>query len=188
MLKKSILRFALLTAGLIVLAGCNQRRNPNLATFSMGTQVAATPLIYTIVDSNWAADLDTPSGPRLPKNRFMVVTLTVTNSGGAEAGVPLLSLIDSRGNVYMEEQKGDGVTQWLGYLRIMKPAETDQGKILFDVPPGAYKLRVSSGGDPEEEQAALVDIPFRAEKDPSVGTPQPTAPPGPSVPISTKLK
>lgn len=187
--KISLCRYSLLAGCLLALAGCSQsRREPRLATFPIGTQVVATPLIYTVVDTNWVAELDTPNGPRLPKNRFMVVTMTVTNSGGAESGVPLLSLVDSKGNVYMEEQKGDGVTQWLGFLRVVKAAETDQGRILFDVPPGAYKLRVSSGGDPEEERAALVDIPFMAEKDPSVGTVQPTAPPGPTAPISTKLK
>ncbi len=187
--RNSLLRFTLLTGSLIALAGCSQsRRSPMLATFPIGTQVTTAPLVYTIVDANWEAELGTPDGPRLPKNRFMVVTLTVTNSGGGEAGVPLLSLVDSRGNTYMEEQKGDGVTQWLGFLRVMKPAETDQGQILFDVPPGAYKLRLSSGGDPEQEKAALVDIPFMAEKDPSVATPQPAAPPGPATPAPTKLK
>lgn len=187
--RNSLLRLTLLTGSLIALAGCSQsRRDPILPTFPIGTQVTTTPLVYTIVDANWETELGTSGGPRLPKNRFMVVTLTVTNSGGSEAGVPLLSLVDSKGNTYMEEQKGDGVTQWLGFLRVMKPAETDQGQILFDVPPGAYKLRLSSGGDPEQEKAALVDIPFMAEKDPSVATPQPTAPPGPATPAPTKLK
>lgn len=186
--KNLVVRFAV-AASLIALGGCSQaRREPSLATFPIGAQVNAPPLVYTIVDANWAAELPMPEGPRLPKNRFLLVTLTVTNSGGAEAGIPLLSLVDSRGATYLEEQKGDGVDQWLGFLRVMKPAESDQGRILFDVPPGAYKLRVSSGGDPETEKAALVEIPFMAEKDPTVGTPQPAAPPGPTAPAATKLK
>jgi hypothetical protein len=33
--------------------------------------------------------------------------------------------------------------------------------LLFDVPQGACKLRISSGGDPESEQTALIELPLQ---------------------------
>ncbi len=53
----------------------------------------------------------------------------------------------------------------MGYLRLLQPRESRSGRLLFDVPQGAYKLRVSSGGDPESEQTALIDIPFQLNSD-----------------------
>jgi hypothetical protein len=48
------------------------------------------------------------------------------------------------------------VPQWIGYLRTAHPADALQGNILFDVPPGHYKITMSD----EEQHAALVDIPL----------------------------
>ena len=59
--------------------------------------------------------------------------------------------------------------QWIGYLRQIKPADSAQGYLVFDAPPGHYKLRVL---DEDSNHAALIDIPltFNAET-PELPTP-----------------
>jgi len=174
---------ALAVCGLLLVGGCSQKKpaaNQGDPTFPMGSQVAVGSLIYTVIDSEWRDHLQAES-ERVPKHRFLLLTVSVTNSGGADAGVPLLTLEDEKGNTYMEEEKGDGVDQWLGYFRLVKPGSTEQGKILFDVAPAAYKLRVTSGGDPEQERTSLVEIPLKVDAAPSPTSGAP-AEPVPQVP------
>lgn len=135
----------------------------------MGAPIATGPLTYTVIDQRWHESLPSSTGSRLPKHRFFSLHVTVTNGGAEQAGIPLLSLVGSGGKEYQEESNGDGLTGWMGYIRIIDPVQTEHGRILFDVPPGAYRLRVSSGGEPESEVTALVNIPFVVETPSSVG-------------------
>jgi hypothetical protein len=161
----------LMFAVALLAAGCSRDRSPNASepVVDMGSPIAAGPLTYTIIDQRWHDSLSASTGNRLPKHRFFSVQVTVTNGGSEQAGVPLLSLIGSDGATYQEETNGDGLTGWLGYIRLLNPVQTEHGRILFDVPPGAYQLRVSSGGEPESEITALVRIPFQVEAPSSVG-------------------
>ena len=153
-----------LAAAVVLMPGCNrQGRSSKDALFQMGQPVNVGSLTYTALESEWRDTLETPNGSRTPKNRFLLIRLSVTNGGGVEAGVPLLNLVDAKNNEHLEEDKGDGVQQWFGLLRLIKPGSTDEGYLLFDVPPATYRLRVSTGGDPEKEVVALVDIPFKLD-------------------------
>ena len=129
----------------------------------MGSQVYVGPLTFTALEAEWKEQLEGENGPRLPKSRFLLLRVTVTNGGGSEQGLPLLTVVDSKGNSYLEEDKGEGVARWLGLLRVLKPAQTEEGYLIFDAPPGSYQLRVTTGGDPEQEMTALIDIPFRID-------------------------
>lgn len=161
----------ILTATTLVAAGCSRNRVADASEplVEMGTPITVGPLTYTIIDQRWHDSLSTSAGQRLPKHRFLSVQVTVTNGGSEQAGVPLLSLVASGGKTYQEESNGDGLTGWLGYIRLLNPVQTEHGRILFDVPPGAYQLRVSSGGEPESETTALVRIPFQVEAPTSAG-------------------
>jgi len=94
--------------------------------------------------------------------------VTITNSGGREARPPLLTLVHSSGSEHTELSEVEGVHDWLGLLRRLEPAATEDGRIVFDVARGAYKLRLSDGGEPGQENTALVEIPLQLE------TPGPT--------------
>jgi len=155
------------------LAGCSgaKKAGGSGVTYPMGSQVYVGPLTVNALETEWKEKLDTDSGPREPKNRFLLIRVTVTNGGGGEQGLPLLNLVDSKGTMYLEEDKGEGVPKWLGLLRLLKPAQTEEGYLIFDVPPASYKLRVSTGGDPEQEMFALIDIPFKLDSvQPNAGT------------------
>lgn len=129
------------------------------------------PLIYSAIESKWVPQLGDILHLRVPKQRFLMVKLTVTNSGGQEAAVPFLTLEDGKGNKYDEEQNGEGVDGWLGFLRSVSPAQTEEGWIVFDVPPNSYNLRVSANAG-TDEQSLLIEIPFSID---SMNDAMPTA-------------
>ena len=151
-----------ISLSLVVFAGCSSTKGDSGKTFGMGEAANVGKLTYTVVESDWKRTLEGASGQRLPKNQFLVLNLTITSRADAEVGVPLLSLLGENGAEFREEDKGDGVPQWLGFLRRLAPIESMSGRIVFDVPPGGYKLRISSGGPAETEVTALVDIPYHA--------------------------
>jgi hypothetical protein len=144
---------------LVLLAGCQQQARTNL-TYEMGERVEIGPFVYVVVESAWRSELGKGFQTRAPKDRFLMLTMSVTNSGGSEVSVPLLKIEGSNGQVYQELNDGTGVTNWLGVLRTVKPAETLQGRILFDAPLGAFRLQVPDGGETGYEKYSWVTIPL----------------------------
>ena len=157
---------------------------------AIGTPMAVGPLSYTALETEWRDSLESAQGQRTPKTRFLLVNVTVLNASSEQKAVPLLQLVDSKGGVYPEIAEGEGVPDWMGYLRLLPARESHSGRLLFDVPQGAYKLRVSSGGDPEGEQTALIDLPLQLNSEvprasgapgfPGEGMPQLPAPVAPA--------
>jgi len=143
-------------------AGC-RKQTASSKVYELGEEVAVGPLIYAVTQTTWADQLEGPNGMRIPASKFLMVTLSVKNAGRGEAGVPLLTLIDGSGKEYRELDQGEGVPQWLGALRTLGEGSAESGNLLFDVPQGTYKLRVSSGGDVEKETTALVNLPHGVE-------------------------
>lgn len=150
--------------GLCALAvGCSpaSTSETNLRTYAMGERAQAGALIYTVTEAEWLDRLGEEPNVRIPANKFLAIQVSVTNSGASTSAIPLLSLTDARGQRYQEQTNGEGLTDWLGFLRQLKPADTERGRVLFDVPPASYRLRVVNDAEPENERAALVDIPLQ---------------------------
>lgn len=139
----------------------------------MGENVTDGSLIYNVIQSDWKGQLGSGLDVRTPQRRFLEITLSITNSGGQEASVPLLHVQDSAGNDYVESDSGNGVDNWLGLLRSISPAQTLQGKILFDVPLASYRLRLTDGAGAGIEKFAWVTVPLRLDADSGVETPVP---------------
>ena len=154
-----------------------------IASYAMGDRAQAGPLIYTVFETRWTPQLKGDSAERVPANRFLMVRLTVVNSGSVESSVPTLTLVDDNGQRFSELANGEGVPQWIGFVRRLKPADTITGNALFDVALKHYKLEVA---DESEEKKALVDIPlsFGSESVAVPGMPVPQAPTAP--PVSPK--
>jgi hypothetical protein len=109
---------------------------------------------------------------RSPKNRFLLLTISVTNGGGADISVPMLSLEGPNGEKYQELSDGASVPNWLGVLRTVRPAETLQGRIVFDVPLSTFRLGLPDTGESGYEKFAWVNIPMSLG-DSTVQTPLP---------------
>jgi hypothetical protein len=129
----------------------------------MGERIEHGPFTYTVVESSWRSQLGEGFNIRVPQHRFLILSVSVTNGGGAEVSVPMLSLEASNGEVFPESQDGNGVPDWLGVLRTIKPAGTITGRIVFDVPLSTFHLRLPDGGEPGYEKYAMVEIPLRLD-------------------------
>lgn len=146
----------------LALAGCGKDTdNTSMGTFHMGERVQVGPIIYNVLESEWKPALT--EGGRAPKNRFLFLRLTMTNSGGSPVTVPSFELIKPDGTRYQEvTEKMEGVNRWLGLFRSLEPSGTDEGYIIFDAPLGAYQLLLK---DPDlaSEAHATVEIPVQLE-------------------------
>src|SRR5207248_2565946 len=133
----------LLSAAGLLMNGCSEPAPRPVSTYLMGEKVQLGHLSYTVFETQWLTHLGS-DGPtaRVPQNRFFLIRLSAVNTGSNEASVPNVTIADDHGHVYDEVSNGEGVPQWAGYLRTAKPADSVQGNIVFDAPPGHYKLKL----------------------------------------------
>lgn len=146
---------------LLLTCGCSRQASRTPRVFTMGDRVEVGPLVYIVQDAEWRDQLGEGARARTPEHRFLLVKLTVTNSGIRPADVPAFSLAASDGRTYEELSQGDGIPDWLGYLRRLPPATTEHGRVAFDAPAGAYRLRVAALGENDEEMFAWIELPYQ---------------------------
>ena len=132
-------------------------------THEMGELVQIGAIVYNVLEVDWLTELGGEQ-PKVPQGRFASIRLSMTNAGNREISMPLLQLEDGKGNSFMELAEVQGVPEWLGVLRNLGPTETVTGRIVFDVKPQAYQLRLTDGGKPDEERVSLVNIPLRIQE------------------------
>jgi len=165
----------ILLSGLLSLLGCSAVMSTKPMLHRMGDRVEVGSLVYRIIEVEWRAQLGTDSQIRTAQNRFVIVRLSITNSAASEAEVPAMQLIAHGNRLYKEVRDVTGIPDWLGILRRLAPAETLFGRVVFDVPPGDYLLRVSEDSlNPDEARSALIEIPWKlAESSVSTGLDRP---------------
>jgi hypothetical protein len=146
---------------ILIGVGCKTTA-PATLEYHVGDPAGVGPLTFNVVETRWKSQLDAFPTPRIPERNFLLVRVVVTNGGGTEMGIPFLKLENSKGETFIESENGGGVEHWLGLLRRISPAQTEDGWLLFDVPTNAYKLRVTDGAI-ENEHFAYIDIPLNIE-------------------------
>lgn len=154
-------------SGALVSSACRTPPPPRLE-YHIGDNAVAGPLTFNVVEARWTNQLEAYPTPRIPERNYLLIRVLVTNGGGGETAIPLLKLENSNGEVFNESENGAGVDKWLGLIRRINPAQTDDGWLLFDVPTNSYKLRVTDGAI-ENEHVAYVSLPLSMQTD--VGSP-----------------
>lgn len=168
---------SLAVPSVILLAGCGRGAATRI-DYQMGDRVPLGPLTYNVIETVWRSQLGNEFSVRMPEQRYLLITVSVTNGGGRAVSVPLLTLENEAGKQFTESDNGEGVDSWFGLLRTLEPAQTQQGRLLFDVPLGSYRLRLTDGGEPGSEKYAWVTIPLRIDSETdSNPNPLPPAPP-----------
>jgi Domain of unknown function (DUF4352) len=159
-----------------VLSSCGDDTSvPPPPTYAMGERVSLGRLVYVVYETQWLTQLGDGADAHVPQHRFFLVRLSAVNGSGKEVIVPNFTIEDDSGNSYPEigGDRAQGVPQYIGYLRRVKPAESAQGNAVFDAPPRHYKIRLL---DEESDKSAYVDIPlsFTSESPevPQVGNPK----------------
>lgn len=166
-------------AAVLLLAACGSSANQSRMSFKMGEKMSVGPFTYTVLEAKWATQLGDGLRMRIPEQRFLMLRLSVTNGGGKEVSLPLLTLEDGQTRTFQELSNGEGVNGWFGFIRTVQPAQTEEGWILFDVPTNSYELRVTDGGEPGSEQSLLIEIPLTLGTDDTFGTAPAPATPAP---------
>jgi hypothetical protein len=133
---------------------------PPVNVFRLGDKVQTGPLIYNVLDTKWRPQIGEGAASRIPEHRFLIVRLTVTNSGAQELSLPSLSVVDQGGQVYGESLDGREIPYWLGIVRKLKPADTLDGAIVFDLDPKSYKLKLDDGSGVTQ---SMVELPLQFE-------------------------
>ncbi len=171
------IRMPLAACGIVILAGflasCGGHPDSTPVEHVMGEKVTLGPLTYNVIESAWHSQLGDAFKLRSAQQRFLEITLSITNGGGSDVAIPLLNVENSEGQSYLESDNGDGVENWMGLLRTISPAQTQQGRILYDVPLTSYKLRLTDGAGPGAEKYGWVTIPLRMDVDTGIETPTP---------------
>lgn len=140
------------------LASCgDSERSFPVRTYAMGEKITVGHIVYEVFETQWLTHIGEGTDARVPQHRFFLVRLSAVNGAGGDLIVPSLTLEDDSGKTYPELSSGDGVPQYIGYLRTVKPAESVQGNALFDAPPGHYKMKIA---DETGEKMAYIDIPL----------------------------
>jgi len=141
---------------ILIGASCGGTAKP-ISQHRLGEKVAVGSITYSALTADYRQQI---AGAKDPvKDRYLVIFLSATNGTSQVATLPHTRLIAANGKEIPELTEIDGFPQWLGLLRTVSASGTEQGYVVFDAPVGTYKLQVSSGGDPEKEQLAQIEIP-----------------------------
>lgn len=159
-----LLTAAAAAASLLSSCGASEEKASPVRTYSMGERAAVGHIVYVVFETQWLTHIGAGADARIPQNRFFLVRLSAVNSLGSDIIVPNFRIEDDSGNTYPELSSGEGVSQYIGYLRSVKPAESVQGNALFDAPPGHYKMRIT---DETGEKVAYIDIPLSFTSEPT---------------------
>jgi hypothetical protein len=141
-------------------AACD-KSTPGRDHFDIGEKVGVGALTYTVLESDWKSQLGESATARVPEANFLLIRISIKNGARDAKMVPALTLENTAGNSFTEVTNGAGVTNWLGLIRMLPPAQTEEGWVLFDVPTNSYNLRVSDTGEDGAERAAFVSIPLK---------------------------
>ena len=153
-----VLLAAVSSAALLSSCGIGDR-TPPVRTYSMGEKITLGHIVYVVYETQWMTHLGEGVDQHVPQNRYFLIRLSAVNGSNQDLTVPNFTIEDDNGKSYPElgGDQAAGVPQYIGYLRLVKPAEAAQGHALFDAPPRHYKLRLM---DESSDKAAYVDIPL----------------------------
>jgi hypothetical protein len=142
----------------LLVSGCSTFSKKESAVLPAGEKASVGPLVYSVIDTAVAAQLgDDPTTARNPKDRFYVMTISVSNSASEDLPIPGLTLVSDTGQEYNEVADGTDVPNWLGVVRRIGGAQTEQGNIVFDAPAQHYRLRLT---DETDEKQLSIDVPL----------------------------
>ena len=148
---------AVAAAALLSSCGDSGDKASPVRTYAVGEKVPLGHINYQVFETQWQTHLGEGAEARIPQHRFFLVRLSAFNSLSNDVIVPNFSIEDDSGKSYPELSGGEGVPQYIGYLRNVKGVESVQGNALFDAPPRHYKLKLT---DETGERIAYVDIPL----------------------------
>lgn len=144
------------------LTGCSggdslQPKGDEIKVVPAGEKASVGHLTYSIVESQIMPRLGDDANPRIPRDRFILVQVAISNSSNADNPIPAMELLDDYGKTYSELTDGTGVSNWLGMIRHIGAGQTERGFVAFDAPAAHFRLKLS---DETLNQEILADLPL----------------------------
>lgn len=163
-------RPSLISVLILPLVACSTNSKPQATIYAAGDKATMGTLVYNLTDAETTPQLgDDPANQRTAQNRFYLLKVTVSNSGNEDQPIPGMTLVDDGGKMYNELSDGTGVSNWLGVVRKVSSAQTEQGYVVFDAPLSHYRLRLN---DTLDEKEIAIDVPATFVRDRnSIGLP-----------------
>ena len=96
----------LVCAAIFTMDAVKARDASFIGTFRMGERVQVGPLVYQVLESDWRSELG--SGGRTPKDRYLFVKMSITNSSGSPVSRYLASRLKAADKTYSEVIGGHG--------------------------------------------------------------------------------
>jgi hypothetical protein len=156
-LRISFLSLAAISLAAVVTTGCSSSKKEPVI-YAAGDKATVGPLVYNVTDTEVTQQLgDDPAKERTAQDRFFLVKVSVSNSSADDQPIPAMTLVDDEGHSYTELADGNGVPNWLGVVRKVRPTQTEQGVVVFDAPTKHYHLRLN---DPLDEKEIAIDVPL----------------------------
>ncbi|PWT96903.1 MAG: hypothetical protein C5B51_32365, partial [Terriglobia bacterium] len=124
----------LLIAGFALLGStaCTGGATREVRTYAMGDRIVLGHLVYTVYETRWLPQIGEGPTARVPQNRFFLIRMSVGSSSNQETLIPNKTIVDDKGTSFTELSNGDGVPEWLGFLRPVTVAAAVAGNALFD--------------------------------------------------------
>ena len=158
--KQTMLAATAVLALLSVFSCGETKKESSAKPWQMGEKVPLGPFTYSVIESERKTELTTSKGRLDPKQRFLVLQLTVSNGSTERKALSFLQIRNDKGEEFPEVQDLEGMPGWMGILRDIPPAGSVTGNIVFDAPLGHYRLVLNDGGAAGEERTSLVDLPL----------------------------
>lgn len=136
--------------------GAAGRNFTERATFTLGR------VSYRVARSWWADKLHDTRYPdqRPAGGAFLFVELNAQNESDQEEGVLPLQVVDAQGGEHAVRSGDWNLEGWMGALEKVGPKTNRTGFVVFDVPRGTYRLKITAGpgGQAGQPDAALVNL------------------------------
>ena len=152
--------YTLVLTVLAIGTGC-PKAPPPPQIYKIGERVQSGPLVYNVFEAQWKSQIGSGSSARIPARRFLAIHFNVTNSAPEPVAIPPLTLSDDSGRLFGEYLDGADIPNLLGLIRNVKPVETVDAVVLFDVEPRSYKLKLDDGS--ASGRIAMVEMPLQFE-------------------------
>lgn len=150
--------FPLLPLFALLATSCSSNSKKEALTVPAGEKATVGPLVYNVIETQVLTKLgDDPASVRTPTNRFYLLRVAVSNSSNEDLAIPGLTLVDDSNQEYPEMADGTGVPNWLGIVRRVAAAQTEEGDIAFDAPAQHYRLRLT---DETDDRQLFIDVPL----------------------------
>jgi hypothetical protein len=116
--------------------------------------------------------------------RFIIVNLTIRNEDRTASTLPRIVLIDTQGREFQRSSKGIFMEGSFGSLKDVNPGVESRGYLVFDVPPGQYTIKLSSGFESSDSVLVALEQNDAPDKPASA----PTGDVGPTEPSNVQLE